>query len=111
MTGSFVLVSNSGKKISLEHASHPCPKCKSEASVQLMRSEKQLILLNKRIANNMRVRYECNKCKWKNEELPYDDDSLSHIQRYLSDESDEAIDAFYFYAPSSTAPTKTDAAY
>ncbi|KAI7864356.1 hypothetical protein BDF14DRAFT_1708607, partial [Spinellus fusiger] len=63
-----------GKKISLEHAIHSCPRCK-QMSVQLTRSESQLILLNKRIANNMRVRYECSSCKWKNEQLPYDADT------------------------------------
>ncbi|KAI9497774.1 hypothetical protein BDB00DRAFT_745644, partial [Zychaea mexicana] len=85
----FVIVGNSGKKISLEHASHPCPKCKADASVQLTRSEKQLIVLNKRIANNMRVRYECSKCNWKNEELPYDNAMLTELEHYLAQTPDE----------------------
>ncbi|KAG0173842.1 hypothetical protein DFQ28_002549 [Apophysomyces sp. BC1034] len=100
MAGSFVIVGNPGKKISLERASHPCPRCK-HLSVQLTRSEKQLIVLNKRIANNMSVRYECSNCKWKNEELPDDDTDL---RSYRSDQSDN----YYLSSPTSpTMPEKT----
>ncbi|KAI8098080.1 uncharacterized protein B0P05DRAFT_523327 [Gilbertella persicaria] len=66
----FTIVSTPGKRISLEKASHPCPKCRHQASVQLIRSERQWIVFNKCISNSMRVRYECSKCRWKNEELP-----------------------------------------
>ncbi|KAL1930091.1 hypothetical protein VTP01DRAFT_1245 [Rhizomucor pusillus] len=112
MPGSFVIVGNSGKKISLEHQSHPCPRCKSQASVQLTRSEKQLIVLNKRIANNMRVRYECSKCSWKNEELPYDSDMLTQLEKYLSEGSDdEQFTYYYSTSPSSSAMRSTEAAY
>ncbi|KAI8391012.1 uncharacterized protein BYT42DRAFT_478843, partial [Radiomyces spectabilis] len=66
----FFAASSSGKKISLERATHACPRCKNKASVQLMRCEKQVILFNKRITDNTTVRYECSQCRWKNEELP-----------------------------------------
>ncbi|KAI8380783.1 hypothetical protein BD560DRAFT_387101 [Blakeslea trispora] len=92
MTG-FVIVSNSGKKICLEQASHPCPRCKSPNSVQLTRSEKSLIVLNKRLTDNSRVRYECSQCKWKNEMLPYDGRESSESERYLSEASTD--DFFY----------------
>lgn len=98
------LVGNSGKKISLEHASHPCPRCKNHASVQLTRSEKQLIVLNKRIANNMRVRYECSKCNWKNEELPYDNTMLSQLQQYLASTPEDEQFTYYF----SSSPPSSD---
>ncbi|KAI7859487.1 hypothetical protein BDC45DRAFT_530721 [Circinella umbellata] len=103
----FVIVGNSGKKISLEHASHPCPKCKASASVQLTRSEKQLIVLNKRIANNMRVRYECSKCSWKNEELPYDNDMLTQLEHYLAQTPDEEQYTYYF----SSSPTSSSSSF
>ncbi|KAL0097958.1 hypothetical protein J3Q64DRAFT_1716049 [Phycomyces blakesleeanus] len=80
---SFVIVANPGKKISLEHATHPCPRCKHQSSVQLTRSEKQIIVLNKRISDNTSVRYECSQCRWKNEELPYDTEA--EVRRYLND--------------------------
>jgi hypothetical protein len=69
---SFVLVGGADKKISLEHQAHPCPRCKNQNSVQLTRSEKQLILMNKRVGkpNNMRVRYECASCSWTGKSLP-----------------------------------------
>ncbi|ORZ00192.1 hypothetical protein BCR43DRAFT_521265 [Syncephalastrum racemosum] len=112
MPGSFVIVGNSGKKISLEHACHPCPRCKSEASVQLTRSEKQIIVLNKRIANNMRVRYECSKCNWKNEELPYDSDVVAQLQQYLSERSDdEQFTYYYSSSPSSSSMQSPTSAY
>jgi hypothetical protein len=101
MTG-FVLVSNSGKKISLEQASHPCPRCKSQNSVQLTRSEKSLIVLNKRITDNSSVRYECSQCKWKNQMLPYDGRESAELERYLSENSNED----FFFNESST-PTST----
>ncbi|KAI8330001.1 hypothetical protein EDC96DRAFT_528915 [Choanephora cucurbitarum] len=75
----FTIVSTPGKKISLERNSHPCPKCRHHASVQLMRSERQFILFNKCISNSMRVRYECSKCKWKNEELPSYPEEFSYL--------------------------------
>ncbi|KAL0084930.1 hypothetical protein J3Q64DRAFT_1699230 [Phycomyces blakesleeanus] len=111
---SFVFVGNPGKKISLEHASHSCPRCK-QLSVQLIRSETQLIVLNKRIANNMRVRYECSSCKWKNEELPYDSDTMAQMQRYFSDDggdmSSESSGETYMYPVSPTSPTRPGTAY
>ncbi|KAI7898157.1 uncharacterized protein BX663DRAFT_525879 [Cokeromyces recurvatus] len=58
------------KKISLEYDFHPCPKCNHCASVRLIRSEKRFILFNKCIYNVMRVRYECSRCNWRNQELP-----------------------------------------
>ncbi|KAI9026522.1 hypothetical protein CLU79DRAFT_742131 [Phycomyces nitens] len=78
----LLLVANPGKKISLEHATHPCPRCKHQSSVQLTRSEKQIIVLNKRISDNTSVRYECSQCRWKNEELPYDTEA--EVRRYLN---------------------------
>jgi Zn ribbon nucleic-acid-binding protein len=68
----FVIVGGADKKISLEHQGHPCPRCKLQDSVQLTRSEKQLILMNKRVGkpNNMRVRYECAHCSWNGKTLP-----------------------------------------
>lgn len=100
----FVLVSNSGKKISLEHASHPCPKCKKQNSVQLTRSEKSLIVLNKRITDNSTVRYECSHCKWKNQMLPFDGRESAELDRYLSSEgsSDE-----FFFGEASTPPSSS----
>jgi hypothetical protein len=68
----YIIVSKPGKKISLERTSHPCPKCKHHASVQLIRSERQWIVFNKCVSSIMRVRYECSRCNWKNEELPFD---------------------------------------
>ncbi|GAB5586056.1 hypothetical protein Unana1_00956 [Umbelopsis nana] len=72
MTG-FVIVGGADKKISLEQQGHPCPRCKSQDSVQLTRSEKQLIVLNKPVGkpNNMRVRYECANCSWNGKTLPF----------------------------------------
>lgn len=101
MTG-FVLVSNSGKKVSLEQASHPCPKCKSQNSVQLTRSEKSLIVLNKRITDNSRVRYECSQCKWKNQMLPYDVRDSTELDRYLAENPHED-----FYYTESSTPTSS----
>ncbi|KAI9276452.1 hypothetical protein BY458DRAFT_505965 [Sporodiniella umbellata] len=86
----FILVSNSGKKISLEHTYHACPKCKNENSVQLTRSEKSFIFLNRVITENSSVRYECSQCKWKNQTLPLQqpsepfDRQLSHKEIFLS---------------------------
>jgi hypothetical protein len=85
----FILLSNSGKKISLEHATHPCPRCKNQNSVQLTRSEKSLILLNKRLTDNTTVRYECSQCKWKNQNLPFDGRESAELERYLSENSTE----------------------
>lgn len=75
MSQSFILVGGNDKKLILENATHPCPRCKREDTVQLTRREKNLILFNKRIElpNSMRVRYECRTCNWKNETLPDDD--------------------------------------
>lgn len=105
MTG-FVLVSNSGKKISLEHASHPCPRCKNQNSVQLTRSEKSLIVLNKRITDNSRVRYECSQCKWKNQMLPYDGRESAELDRYLSENSTDD----FFFGEASTPPSSSSSA-
>ncbi|CAO3614211.1 unnamed protein product [Mucor hiemalis] len=77
MAGTFKIVSKPGRKISLERSSHRCPKCKHCASVQLIRSEKQWLLFNKCISSVMRVRYECSKCNWHNDELPYQDDDIN----------------------------------
>lgn len=100
-TGSFVIAANPGKKISLEHATHQCPRCKNPTSVQLVRSEKQLILLNKKITNNMHVRYECSNCKWKKTELPEDDITLDDIQKIL--ERDPKPEQFtYYFSPVSS---------
>ncbi|CAO3596279.1 unnamed protein product [Absidia cylindrospora] len=82
-TSTFIFASKSGRKISLENVSHPCPQCKHIASVQLTRSERQLILLNKRIKDTNSVRYECSECGWKNTELPAEA-SLANLQRYLT---------------------------
>ncbi|CAO0799992.1 unnamed protein product [Mucor circinelloides] len=105
MTG-FVLVSNSGKKISLEHASHPCPRCKNQSSVQLTRSEKSLIVLNKRITDNSSVRYECSQCKWKNQMLPYDGRESAELDRYLSENSTDD----FFFGEASTPPSSSSSA-
>ncbi|KAI8096321.1 uncharacterized protein BX664DRAFT_291133 [Halteromyces radiatus] len=69
---SFVLIGGNERKIPLEQQYHPCPKCHHTASVQLTRSETQLVILNKTIRkpNNMRVRYECRECHWKDQNLP-----------------------------------------
>ncbi|KAI8137180.1 hypothetical protein BJV82DRAFT_675073 [Fennellomyces sp. T-0311] len=76
----FTLVGGHDKKIPLEQQFHPCPRCE-ESSVQLTRSETQLVIFNQRIgrSTNMRVRYECQSCGWKNENLPDNphDDSLN----------------------------------
>lgn len=100
-TGSFVIAANPGKKISLEHATHQCPRCKNPTSVQLVRSEKQLILLNKKITNNMHVRYECSNCKWKKTELPDDDTSLDEIQKILERDPKPEQFTYYFSSVSS----------
>ncbi|KAI8986390.1 hypothetical protein BDB01DRAFT_785484 [Pilobolus umbonatus] len=70
MMESLTLVNKWGRRISLEHNSHPCPKCKHHASVRLTRYERKWTVLNKCISYMIRVSYECGKCKWKNEELP-----------------------------------------
>ncbi|KAI9473699.1 MAG: hypothetical protein EXX96DRAFT_579003 [Benjaminiella poitrasii] len=79
MLSSFKFVSKPGKKISLERTSHPCPKCKHHASVQLIRSEKRLILFNKCVSSIIRVRYECSQCTWRNEELPLRSSEMDYI--------------------------------
>ncbi|KAG2201430.1 hypothetical protein INT47_001479 [Mucor saturninus] len=78
MRQSFVLFNGNDKKLILENATHPCPGCKRQDTVQLTRSEKNWIVFNRRIElpNSMRVRYECRKCRWKNETLPDDDPSF-----------------------------------
>lgn len=65
-------VGGQDKKIPLEQQFHPCPRCNHPSSVQLTRSETQLVIFNKQIgkSSNMRVRYECRLCGWKNEILP-----------------------------------------
>ncbi|KAI8644487.1 hypothetical protein BD408DRAFT_327565, partial [Parasitella parasitica] len=59
-------------KIILENATNWCPRCKRSNTVQLIRCENELIVFNKRIVlpNKMNVSYECNRCKWKNPNLP-----------------------------------------
>ncbi|KAI7899443.1 uncharacterized protein BX663DRAFT_520941 [Cokeromyces recurvatus] len=104
MTG-FIIISNSGKKISLEHASHPCPRCKNPTSVQLTRSEKSLIVLNKRITDNSTVRYECSQCRWKNQMLPYDGRESAELHRYLSEHSAED----FFFGEASTPSSSSGA--
>lgn len=60
----------------------------------------------------MRVRYECSKCSWKNEELPYDSDMLTQLEKYLSEGSDdEQFTYYYSTSPSSSAMRSTEAAY
>ncbi|SAM05900.1 hypothetical protein [Absidia glauca] len=102
MTGStsFIFASKSGRKISLENASHPCPQCKSPASVQLTRSERQLILLNRRIKDTNSVRYECNECGWKNAELPTES-SIASLYRYLNTTSYTSLPSSDNYSISS----------
>ncbi|KAH8556885.1 hypothetical protein BGW37DRAFT_474630 [Umbelopsis sp. PMI_123] len=72
MAGSFVLFGGSDKKIPLEQQTHQCPRCGDPSSVKLTRTETQMVVLGKTIGKpgNMRVRYECQKCKWKNDKLP-----------------------------------------
>ncbi|CAO3636939.1 unnamed protein product [Cunninghamella echinulata] len=103
----FILVSKSGKKIALENTAHPCPQCKNHASVQLTRSERQFILLNKRIKDSTSVKYECHHCHWKDSQLPNNDistTSLMDLHRYLSTSyttlslpSSSANDLDYYY--------------
>lgn len=102
----FILVSNSGKKISLEHACHPCPRCKNQNSVQLTRSEKSLIVLNKRITDNSTVRYECSQCKWKNQMLPHDGRESAELDRYLSENSTDD----FFFGEASMGPSSSSSA-
>ncbi|KAG0189698.1 hypothetical protein DFQ28_003091 [Apophysomyces sp. BC1034] len=64
-----------------------------------MRSENQWIVLNKRVSDNTRVRYECSQCHWKNEELPYD--TSADLQRYLSDDKD----SYYYSSSANTSPS------
>jgi hypothetical protein len=68
----FYIVGGSDKKISLEQQTHQCPRCRDATSVKLTRIETQLVVLGKSIGKpgNMRVRYECEKCKWKSDKLP-----------------------------------------
>ncbi|KAG2193819.1 hypothetical protein INT46_003694 [Mucor plumbeus] len=86
----FILCGND-RKIKLENATHPCPRCKRPNTVQLTRYENELIVFNRKIAlpNNMIVRYGCNQCKWKNQNLPESDPSN---QLVLSNENN--IDYF-----------------
>lgn len=69
---SYTKVGGSDKKISLEQQTHQCPRCRDLTSVKLTRIETQLVVLGKSIGKpgNMRVRYECEKCKWKSDKLP-----------------------------------------
>lgn len=99
----FIILSNSGKKISLEQAYHPCPKCKHQNSVQLTRSEKSFVLLNKRISENSSVRYECSQCKWKNQTLPENARESVELERYLSETSNDDI-SFELSSPISYYP-------
>lgn len=72
MTGSLKFVRNPSKKVLLEQKAHACPKCKHAESVMLTRSERQWILFNQCVSNMVRVQYECSRCSWKNQELPFD---------------------------------------
>ncbi|GAN01352.1 hypothetical protein MAM1_0006d00785 [Mucor ambiguus] len=107
-TDSKSLVGGNDRKIKLENATHPCPRCKRPDTVQLTRYENELIVFNRRIAlpNNMNVRYECNQCKWKNQCLPESDPSN---QLMLS--SDEDVDYFsatnYLFVGSKTLTNQT----
>lgn len=102
------LVGGNDRKIKLENATHPCPRCKKPDTVQLTRYENELIVFNRRIAlpNNMNVRYECNQCKWKNESLPENDPSNK-----LMLSSDEDVDYFsatnYLFVGSKTLTNQT----
>ena len=102
------IVGGNNRKIKLENATHPCPRCKKPDTVQLTRYENELIIFNRRIAlpNNMNVRYECNQCKWKDQNLPENDPSN---QLMLS--SDEDIDYFsatnYLFVGSKTNTSET----
>ncbi|CAO3639668.1 unnamed protein product [Cunninghamella blakesleeana] len=107
-SNSFILVSKTGKKISLENVAHPCPQCKHHASVQLTRSERQLIVLNKRIKETTSVKYKCTECRWKDSELPSNEDD-STLQRYLTTSytslslpSTSTDDHQYYYYPNDT---------
>ncbi|KAK4516952.1 uncharacterized protein ATC70_000280 [Mucor velutinosus] len=82
-------VGSNDRKIKLENATHPCPRCKKPDTVQLTRYENEWIVFNRRVAlpNNMNVRYECNQCKWKNQILPEGDPSDK-----LTPSDDEDVD-------------------
>lgn len=69
---SLVSVGGSDKKIPLEQQTHQCPRCRAPSSVKLTRIETQLVVLGKTVGKpgNMRVRYECERCKWKSDKLP-----------------------------------------
>ncbi|CAO3631004.1 unnamed protein product [Mucor hiemalis] len=88
MSQSFIILGGNDKKLILENATHPCPRCKKADTVQLTRSETFLIVFNKKIElpNKMRVRYECQKCHWKNETLPDDDPSFQSIPDIIEEE-------------------------
>ncbi|RUO95387.1 hypothetical protein BC936DRAFT_144176, partial [Jimgerdemannia flammicorona] len=75
MTGTFMLVGGTDKKLPLEKQMHRCPKCKDPYAVQLTRRETQIYLFNKPVGDpkNERVQYECNKCSWRNETYPEQD--------------------------------------
>ncbi|KAI8885106.1 hypothetical protein K501DRAFT_271010 [Backusella circina FSU 941] len=80
MSKCFVLLGGHAKKIRLENGSHSCPKCKRPDTVQLTRCETEIIIFNRKIEfpNNMRVRYECRTCRWKNNTLPEDDEDVCY---------------------------------
>ncbi|KAI7859146.1 hypothetical protein BDC45DRAFT_256843 [Circinella umbellata] len=89
----FTIVGGHDKKIPLEQQYHPCPRC-ARPTVQLTRSETQFVIFNQKIgkSTNMRVRYECNICGWKNENLPDNpkDASTNYHQSWGDeDESDK----------------------
>ncbi|CAO3635524.1 unnamed protein product [Mucor fragilis] len=108
MSQYFVLLGGNDRKIKLENATHPCPRCKKPDTVQLTRYENELIIFNRRIAlpNNMSVRYECNQCKWKNQSLPESDPSYK-----LMLSNDEDVDFFsatnYMFVGSKTLTKQT----
>jgi S-adenosylmethionine:tRNA-ribosyltransferase-isomerase (queuine synthetase) len=80
-------VGGNDRKILLEKATHPCPRCSRPDTVQLTRFESELILFNKRIAlpRNMTVRYACKVCKWRNKALPDDDPSFAMLEQTLQE--------------------------
>ncbi|KAI9479528.1 hypothetical protein BDB00DRAFT_858705 [Zychaea mexicana] len=88
----FTLVGGHDKKIPLEQQYHPCPRC-DRPTVQLTRSETQFVIFNQKIgkSTNMRVRYECQICGWKNENLPDNPNDRSYSS--WEDETDNNHDS------------------
>ncbi|KAI9265048.1 hypothetical protein BDA99DRAFT_507533 [Phascolomyces articulosus] len=89
----FTIVGGHDKKIPLEQQYHPCPRC-ARPTVQLTRSETQFVIFNQKIgkSTNMRVRYECNICGWKNENLPDNPNDGSTQYQSWEQDDDESED-------------------